>query len=177
MAIQKNNLTSLSEQQLVDCSTKNSGCSGGWPHLAFDYIAKHGIQAEETYEYTGKDGTCKYDKSKVVVSSLPQYFLYKSNPLGDEKELQRVLAEVGPVAVAFGAEEIMDYKSGIVECSHPVQTNHGVVLIGYGTESGQEYWLLKNSWGKDWGDTGYFKLARNAGNTCNIGTYFTGVKL
>ncbi|KAG5559119.1 hypothetical protein RHGRI_008890 [Rhododendron griersonianum] len=153
---------SLSEQQLVDCAGafNNFGCSGGLPSQAFEYI-KHngGLDTEEAYPYTAKDGECKFSSENVGVQVLESVNI----TLGAEDELKHAVAFVRPVSVAF---EVVNgfrlYKDGVYTSDScgttPMDVNHAVLAVGYGVENGVSYWLVKNSWGEDWGDNGYFKM-------------------
>jgi len=158
-AIATGKLVSLSEQQLVDCSTAegNSGCNGGLMDFGFEYIIKNGgITLEENYGYTAKDGTCKTRQSKDV-----QISGYKDVNQGDESDLMSALQK-GPVSIAIEADQsgFQFYQGGVFKGQCGKQLDHGVLLVGYGTEGGDDYWLVKNSWGASWGDDGYIKLIR-----------------
>ncbi|KAL9441957.1 hypothetical protein AB3S75_020459 [Citrus x aurantiifolia] len=164
---------SLSEQQLVDCAQafNNQGCNGGLPSQAFEYIKYNGgLDTEEAYPYTGKDGVCKFSSENVGVQVLDSVNI----TLGAEDELQHAVGLVRPVSVAF---EVVDgfrfYKSGVyssTKCGNtPMDVNHAVVAVGYGVEDGVLYWLIKNSWGENWGDHGYFKMEMGK-NMCGIAT-------
>ncbi|XP_050298280.1 procathepsin L-like [Anthonomus grandis grandis] len=152
------NLVSLSEQQLVDCATMNAGCDGGYLEQTFPYIQQNGLESESDYPYTGRDGTCQYKSSKVVtkVSS------YKVLASGNENQLLNAVGTVGPVSIAMDASYLSFYDSGIYDdeyCSSSY-LNHGVLVVGYGSENGVDYWIVKNSWGTSWGESGFFKLLR-----------------
>ncbi|XP_052199070.1 thiol protease aleurain-like [Diospyros lotus] len=164
---------SLSEQQLVDCAGafNNFGCNGGLPSQAFEYIKYNGgLDTEEAYPYSGKDGECKFSSENVGVQVLDSVNI----TLGAEDELKHAVAFVRPVSVAF---EVVSgfrlYKSGVYtsnKCgSSPMDVNHAVVAVGYGVENGISYWLIKNSWGADWGDNGYFKMEMGK-NMCGVAT-------
>lgn len=153
---------SLSEQQLVDCAGafNNFGCNGGLPSQAFEYVKYNGgLDTEEAYPYTGKDGECKFSAQNVGV----QVHGSVNISFGAEDELKDAVAFVRPVSVAF---EVVNgfrfYKEGVytsTTCgSAPMDVNHAVLAVGYGVEDGVPYWIIKNSWGKDWGDNGYFKM-------------------
>lgn len=165
-------LKEFSEQQLVDCDTKeDQGCNGGLMENAYKYIEEAGgLESESDYPYEGRDRSCrsKKDKAAVKVSS------YKFAPSEDENEIKTFLANVGPLAVALNANPLQWYSRGIVDESHsscdPAGLNHGVLIVGYGSEKGKDYWIVKNSWGKGWGENGYFRMARGKG-TCGINTY------
>merc|ERR1711997_1184176 len=167
-------LVSLSEQNLVDCSKKehNLGCMGGLMDNAFKYVIdNHGIDTEASYPYNATTGkTCKFSNSSIgtTISS------FKDIPRNSEMDLQKASATVGPISVGIDAHlpSFHFYKSGVyhdTKCSS-VHLDHGVLVVGYGTEDGKEYWLVKNSWGATWGEKGYIKMARNKRNACGIAT-------
>jgi cathepsin L len=163
-------LVSLSEQQLVDCSRQfgNMGCNGGLMDNAFAYIKKYGIESELDYPYTGRDGRCKYDASKVVTKVTGWMDVQQ----GDENALKTALGTVGPVSVAIDASHFsfQFYHDGVYNeraCSS-TRLDHGVLTAGYGTLNGQAYWLVKNSWGPHWGKKGYIMMSRNRNNQCGI---------
>lgn len=166
-------LVSLSEQNLVDCSAKwgNHGCEGGLMDQAFQYIKDNdGIDTEASYPYTAEQGTCRFKTSNIGATDKGYYDIDS----GSESKLQEALASVGPVSVAIDAshQSFQLYESGVYdepEC-HSDQLDHGVLAVGYGTENGQDYWLVKNSWGESWGQGGYIKMVRNKDNQCGIAT-------
>ncbi|XP_063039889.1 procathepsin L-like [Engraulis encrasicolus] len=169
-------LPSLSEQQLLDCSRGygNHGCHGGWEAAAFDYVRDNGgIDTDEAYPYEAKDAYCRFKPSGVGALCHGHVEL----PYGNEEALKETVAFVGPVAVAInaGRPSFQHYVSGIYNdphCSKTI-TNHVVLIVGYGTEDGKDYWLVKNSWGAHWGDHGYLKMSRNQNNQCGVASYAT----
>ncbi|KAL1805183.1 hypothetical protein ACET3Z_028251 [Daucus carota] len=164
---------SLSEQQLVDCaqSFNNYGCNGGLPSQAFEYIKYNGgLETEAAYPYTGKDGKCKFSSENVGVQVLDSVNI----TLGAEDELKHAVGIVRPVSVAFQViQSFRLYEGGVFtsdSCgSTPMDVNHAVLAVGYGVENGIPYWLIKNSWGADWGLDGYFKMELGK-NMCGVAT-------
>ena len=169
---QSGSLVSLSEQNLVDCSGKygNMGCNGGLMDQAFEYIkANNGIDTEDSYPYTARDGKCKFDPANVGATDTG----YVDIESGSEEALTEAIATVGPVSVAIDASQMsfQFYSSGIYTddyCSS-YYLDHGVTAVGYDSMGqGQDYYIVKNSWGTGWGNQGYIWMARNKNNMCGI---------
>ncbi|KAK9053931.1 hypothetical protein SSX86_025006 [Deinandra increscens subsp. villosa] len=154
-------LITLSEQELVDCDTSyNEGCNGGDMDYAFDFIVKNGgIDTDKDYPYTGKDGRCDSTRKNAKVVSIDGY---EDVPVNDEAALKKAAANQ-PITVAIEASsrDFQFYTSGIFSGSCGTNLDHGVVVVGYGTEDGKDYWIVRNSWGAEWGEQGYLRMERN----------------
>uniref|UniRef100_A0A3Q4G0L0 Cathepsin 12 n=1 Tax=Neolamprologus brichardi TaxID=32507 RepID=A0A3Q4G0L0_NEOBR len=167
-------LISLSEQNLVDCSKSfgTYGCSGAWMANAYDYVVSNGLESSNTYPYTSVDTQpCFYD-SRLAVAHIRDY---RFIPRGDEQAMADALATIGPITVAIDADHasFLFYSSGIYDepnCN-PNNLNHAVLLVGYGSQEGQDYWIIKNSWGTGWGEGGYMRIVRNGQNACGLASY------
>jgi C1A family cysteine protease len=158
MFLSSGTLQSFSEQQLVDCSKNgNMGCNGGLMDYAFKYIETNPLQLETDYQYTARDGSCKYVKSKGV-GKVKSYKDVSRDTSGSQ--LKAAVAK-GPVSVAIEADQFafQGYTGGVITSGCGSQLDHGVLAVGYGTDAGQEYFLVKNSWGGSWGVNGYVKMA------------------
>nr|XP_043618338.1 probable cysteine protease RD19D [Erigeron canadensis] len=182
-------LRNLSEQQLVDCdhtcdSTEkdacDSGCRGGLMTNAYNYLIKSGgIQSEESYPYTGKSGKCKFDPKKIAATVVNF-----TNIPADEDQMAAHLVKHGPLAVGLNAAFMQTYIGGVscpLICSKK-HVNHGVLIVGYASKGFsilrlgyKPYWIIKNSWGKRWGDKGYYKLCKGSG-MCGMNTMVSGVR-
>jgi C1A family cysteine protease len=158
-SIATGDLISLSEQQLVDCSRTygNHGCNGGLMDDAFDYAMDNGMCSESAYSYTANMGDCQ--KCESVVEICQCVDITPNNQVHLKEAVFR-----GPVSIAIEADtrDFQLYKSGVLTGdSCGTNLDHGVLIVGYGEENGNDYWLVKNSWGTDWGDNGYIKLGRS----------------
>ena len=178
-------LVSFSEQQLVDCDNgvkKNHGCNGGLMDLAFDWINNNnGLCTENDYPYisgnTEKAETCKKSCNVVSKSKITKFTDIKPN--SDEAMMTALMHQ--PVSVAINADQqsFQLYKSGVFTDVCGTDLNHGVLLVGYGNENGLDYYILKNSWGSSWGNSGFMYLGRGndplTGKSYNNGAGQCGV--
>ncbi|XP_043726340.1 vignain-like [Telopea speciosissima] len=170
--IKTQKLVSLSEQQLVDCDTGdgNQGCNGGLMDHAFEYIKKvGGITTEESYPYTATNTTCALTKVNAPRVTIDGH----ENVPPFEISLMKAVANQ-PVSVAIDAsgQAFQFYSEGVFTGPCGVELDHGVAAVGYGTTlDGTKYWIVKNSWGADWGEQGYIRMKRgmfDIGGLCGI---------
>ncbi|KAF8061334.1 cfaD [Scenedesmus sp. PABB004] len=172
--VQTGSPRSFSEQQLVDCAWDEgpNGCDGGDYQPGFRYVTKAGgIAATQDYPYVGQNDWCK-DNSTALTGHFSGYVEVASK---DEVAVMEALMRHGPLAVGVdaSADDFLFYSEGVYRnkrCSvKPSQLDHAVILVGWGTDarSGEDYWVVKNSWSKLWGDDGYIKIHRG-GNDCGI---------
>ena len=172
-AIKTGTLLSLSEQNLVDCVTSCYGCNGGWPYKALDYVIKNQagmFNLEEDYPYTAKDGKCVFDSTKGY-GKITGYTSVKS---GSEDDLAAKVSQMGPASVCIDASNwsFQMYSTGIYDepsCSSAF-LDHAVGCVGYGTENGVNYWIIRNSWGTSWGEEGYIRMVKDKKNQCGAAT-------
>ena len=168
-------LLSFSEQQLVDCATGrylNMGCNGGNPLWAYRYLKSHFAELESEYPYTsgnGDDSTdCLYDDHSKTAVEVQASASVTSE---DRDQMKAALAQQ-PLAVLVEADKMafQTYRSGVLTSDAcGTQLDHAVLAVGYGTEDGQDYWLVKNSWDTTWGDNGYIKLGMDdTTGTCGV---------
>ncbi|XP_042501198.1 vignain-like [Macadamia integrifolia] len=170
--IKTQKLLSLSEQQLVDCDIGdgNQGCNGGLMDHAFEYIKKvGGITTEESYPYTATNGTCAISKVNAPLVTIdghedvPPFEIYLMKAVSNQ-----------PVSVAIDASgpAFQFYSEGVFTGPCGTELDHGVAAVGYGTTlDGTKYWIVKNSWGADWGEQGYIRMERgmfDVGGLCGI---------
>ena len=173
-------LIGLSEQNLVDCDRECStyenqqacddGCNGGLMWNAFEYIIKNGgIDAESAYPYTAEDGTCAFN-STAVVAKISNWTMISTN----EDDMASWLYQNGPISIAVAADEWQFYIGGVFYIPCDQDLDHGVLITGYGVETDiffqqMPYWIIKNSWGPDWGESGYIWIERG-NDECGLGS-------
>jgi C1A family cysteine protease len=166
MFLSTGELQSFSEQQLVDCSSDNYGCNGGMMDLAFQYIESNPLALESAYPYKGVAGSCQ--SSVEGVGKVSDFTDVQPNSVDQLK----AALNISPVSIAIEADQMsfQMYTGGVLDASCGTNLDHGVLAVGYGTDSasGEDYWLVKNSWGASWGDKGYIKILASSANVCGV---------
>ena len=160
-AIKTGQLVNLSEQQLIDCSKTygDLGCNGGLMDNAFEYAIDNGMCLYSDAPYEEETGSCE-DISCTTVAD----FDYCVDVTPDNQQHLKQAVHSYPVSIAIEADTrtFQFYSSGIITSdSCGTSLDHGVLIVGYGEEDGTEYWTVKNSWGSDWGEDGYVRIARS----------------
>jgi cathepsin L len=160
--IASGSLTSMSEQQLVDCSTQNAGCNGGSMELAFNFAGTVNVATESSYPYTARDGSCK---SSGYTTAIPQGGVTGYKSVGQSTDSLKSALQTGPVSVAIEADQMAFqlYSGGVLSSGCGTNLDHGVLAVGYDSNS----FKVKNSWGSSWGSNGYLQISQS-GNTCGI---------
>ncbi|KAK3166271.1 hypothetical protein QOZ80_1AG0043660 [Eleusine coracana subsp. coracana] len=164
-AIRTGKLVSLSEQELIDCDTAEDGCQGGLMENAFEFVKRHGgVTTEAAYPYRAANGTCDNARSRraplVVIDG------HQMVPAGSEAALAKAVANQ-PVSVAIdaGGQAFQFYSDGVFTGDCGTDLDHGVAAVGYGVaDDGTPYWIVKNSWGPTWGESGYIRMQRGVGD-------------
>ncbi|MGC1461187.1 MAG: C1 family peptidase [Terracidiphilus sp.] len=177
IAIRHGQLTSLSEQELIDCSAARSCLLGATP-LAFNWAETKGDAAESAYQYTGVGRRACNATVAASPSPYTEITGFSRGPIGSENALG-ALVDIGPVPVVINGNWFASYTGGVAnpDCESKIPSFWNVLVVGYGVDSptGQDYWLVKNSLGTNWGEGGYFRIVRNQ-NACGIADYMLGVE-
>merc|ERR1712021_297218 len=167
--IKNKKLVSLSEQELVDCagSFGNQGFNGGLMDDGFKFLEADGDSTEADYAYTGKGGTCD-SKKETTASGLKKAKITSYSDVTPKSCTQMMAAVAkGPVSVAIEADQtgFRHYSTGVFSGTCGTSLDHGVLVVGYGTDGSSEYWKVKNSWGTTWGDAGYIRMTKSCAST------------
>jgi len=161
-------MTPLSPQQIVDCDNSDSGCGGGNPPTAYQYVMQAGGQeTNAAYPYTGQDGNCDFVSSKVFARVSDWEYACQS---GDEPTLLQNTYTYGPSSICVDAANWQDYESGIMsawQCAWIDMLDHCVQAVGWDLTGPTPYWSVRNSWTTGWGENGYIRLQYGS-NTCGL---------
>jgi len=161
------NLVALSEQQLMDCDKSDDGCGGGLESSAITYASRAGMCSEASYPYQGYASSCHIGSCDMIIP--PGAILgYKRVSSGSASALMSAV-QLGPVNIGVGADGsgFQSYSSGVLTYCPSRSDDHAVLLVGYGTDGGEDYWRIKNSWGSSWGERGYIRATRQ-GDPCGM---------
>jgi len=172
----KKQLIQLSPQQIVSCDSYDDGCDGGDLPTAFKYVQQSGLETSAKYPYTsggGDDGTCLFDSGSVVARiSGFQY----ATTTGNETQMQVAMIPNGPLSICVDASTWQNYQGGVITSGCGDDLDHCVQIVGWGTTSDNiPYWIIRNSWGTDWGINGYVWVERGL-DECGVSdeaTYVT----
>ncbi|KAE9549193.1 hypothetical protein FO519_007588, partial [Halicephalobus sp. NKZ332] len=163
-------LLDLSEQQFINCDRNDKGCNGGWMETAYNYAKTTGIAQESTNPYQARQTTCTTPTGTTV--KVASYTRLQSK---DTTSMMNALNQGYSLAIAMrsGTREFMYYTGGILDdptdCPDS-SIDHAVVVVGYGTANNVPYWIIRNSWGTGWGESGYVRIKRGI-NYCNMESY------
>jgi C1A family cysteine protease len=169
-ALYNDDFTRFSEQELIDCSDENDGCRGGLPSLAFEYIKNQGISTQRDYPYKDLENKARCTRSSrsPKFNSITGYVFAKKGVLSLIKAVQ-----FGPIAtLSYASSEFKYYDSGVFDgegCENASKPNHSSLLIGYNLQSPKPYFILKNGWGEEWGDSGFYKMSIGPLTDDNLG--------
>ncbi|XP_002980232.2 mexicain [Selaginella moellendorffii] len=164
-------LANFSAQEFLDCTKKAKGCRSGFPSDAFEYARTHSIAAAADYPFVGEAGACKH-KEKQGKVSLKEFESIEGTDKAIEKNMLKAVHNQPLTAVIDGSKaEFKSYAGGIYKGPCAESGSLSVLVVGYGSENGDKYWIIKNSWGTEWGENGYMKLECNSnifGGRCGI---------
>lgn len=168
-AIKYGHLYKFSEQNLLDCDFFCDGCDGCEMDNAFEFILEGqdgNLTLSDKYPYYPFPQKCKYDPS----STIHVLEGYVDLPKGDEVALAAAVQQYGVISIAIDASHysFQLYFGGIYDepSCDSTYLDHAVGLIGYGSERGVNYWIVRNSWGLDWGENGYIRMVKDKNNQC-----------
>ncbi|CAF4337649.1 unnamed protein product, partial [Rotaria sp. Silwood2] len=179
------NVIEFSPQQIVDCSSGgNIGCKGGLYPPTINYLIGKGgkIATEDSYHYANNNDSCRIAGiNEIELGEIE----YEAIPVGDENKLAEALTNNGPIFIGLDANHLrfMFYRSGILQINscrnRPQDMTHAATIIGHGYDNALKtpYWIIKNSWGEKWGENGYLRLIKDAGNKCGVASMAYSTKL
>jgi len=156
----------LAPQQIVDCDKSDGGCNGGWPATAYKYVVSAGgLEPESAYPYKAKNQQCSFNKASVYTTISGYKYVTRNK---DESQMKTAVATVAPISICVDAQPWQSYSKGILtarQCG--TSLDHCVQITGYDTTSSTPFWTVRNSWGTNWGESGYIRLEYGK-NTCGL---------
>jgi len=157
------NFKPLAPQQIVDCDKRDGGCNGGNPPTAYEYIIEAGGQdTEASYPYHAVNQACQF-KPADVEAKITSY-----KTISNEDDMKTATATVAPLSICVDASSWQFYSSGVMTPSQcGTSLDHCVQIVGYDTAANPPYWNVRNSWGTDWGLSGFIRLEYGH-NTCGL---------
>mgnify|MGYP002624619875 CR=1 FL=1 len=162
-ALKKGKFIKFSRQMLLDCVPQESNFIGDQIETGLKWIIRNGIVKDEDYPYKGLISVCR--RGEYIDMKVTYYKNVGTS--ADEEEMKKLLYENGPYIVLINSSPLSSYSSGIIDENRekcpPSGVNKAFILIGYGNSSGKDYWIVRNTWGKSWGESGYFRIARGKG--------------
>jgi cathepsin C len=165
----------LSVQHAIDCSFYNQGCNGGYPYLVMKYGNEFEYIPESCKSYQEANGecfknTCNITELDYIYKTKDYKYIGGSYGKCTEKTILEEVHKHGPIVVSFEPDyNFMMYKTGIYheieeKLSVPKpeweKVDHSVLLVGWGEENGEKFWLIQNTWGPEWGEDGFFRMLR-----------------
>ncbi|XP_077143522.1 cathepsin W-like [Ranitomeya variabilis] len=154
----------LSVQQLIDCGPSENGCAGVKIEEAFKSVIKQkGLVSEKVYPYKAEVQKCKNINS--VRTTIKEYISLPKN----EQAMAHFVNVNGTIVVRLNATGLKLYKCGVIypKSCDVTKLNHAVVAVGYSKDTNIPYWIMKNSWGNTWGESGFFKIYYGK-NVCGV---------
>jgi hypothetical protein len=162
-------LVSLSEQQFVDCDRADNACGGGHMDQAFQYAQESGICTEESYPYQARAGTCSTSSCTVAVPQGAVQGFRDVTPQDEQALMEAVSRQPVSIAIEADQQAFQLYSGGVLTHECGDRLDHGVLLVGYGTDNGVDYWKIKNSWGSAWGEGGFVRIQRGLSGSGQCG--------
>jgi cathepsin B len=169
----------LSPEDMVTCDYFDHGCSGGILTTSWVYLRFFGIVSDKCKPYTAQDGkvaSCPFTTKKCRTEG-EQYKKYHAKSFyspGSIEEIKRNILEKGPIESGFSVyDDFLSYKSGVYKKGGAAKFlgGHAVKIVGWGKQNDTEYWIVANSWGEQWGETGFFNIGFKE---CGIENVITG---
>jgi len=167
-----NKLVELAPQQIVDCDKGrgDEGCNGGDTVTAYQYVMEAaGMELESSYPYHARDQQCQFSASKVVSKIKSWEYITKNK---NETEMAAKMVTAGPLSICVDASTWQNYNGGVITKNCGTDLDHCVMITGFRTEKNVPIWLVRNSWGSDWGEDGFIWVERGK-NLCGVGEEVT----